>query len=163
MKARRFAEETEVPAEKTRAELDGLLSRAGATQRATYVDDATGTAAIGFSLAGRMMRLEVKIARTSAGDAPANRGGVSIEAWVRNRNAQAERSAWRRLLLVVKAKLELIADGGSTVEREFLADILLPDGRTVHQMLAAPLGEAYATGQLPTRLLGPWSGDPETR
>jgi hypothetical protein len=159
MKTRRYADETEVPAEKTRAELDGLLQRNGATQRATYIDDASGTAAIGFTLGGRMMRLEVKIARASSTDAPANRGGVTIEAWVRNRNAQAERSAWRRLLLVVKAKLELIADGGSTVEREFLADILLPDGRTVHQMLAAPLGEAYATGQIPTRLLGPWSGE----
>ena len=47
-----------------------------------------------------------------------------------------------------------IALGLSTVEREFLADVYLPDGRTVHQALQDGLSEMYKSGTLPP-LLGP--------
>lgn len=78
--------------------------------------------------------------------------------WLQKRAEQGARSAWRRLLLVVRAKLEIIADGGSTFEREFLADILLPDGRTVHKALAEQLERSYLDGGMP-KLLGPGSGE----
>jgi hypothetical protein len=157
MKApRRFAENTDVSAERSRSELDQLLGKFGATQRATYVDDDLGTAAVQFRMSGRMVRLEVKVARITS--APINRGGVSTADWIKARNEQLERSAWRRLVLVVKAKLELIADGGSTFDREFLADILLPDGRTVGKALTPTLDEAYSTGDMPRFLLGTGNG-----
>lgn len=69
----------------------------------------------------------------------------------------ANATTWRRLVLVVKAKLDLVADGGSTIEREFLADILLPDGRTVHQALGPQLADSYSNGHMPP-LLGPALG-----
>ncbi len=67
---------------------------------------------------------------------------------------QACRERWRQLVLLVKAKLEAIALGLSTVEREFLADVYLPDGRTVHQALQDGLVEMYKSGTLPP-MLGP--------
>lgn len=164
----RFAEGTEVPVEKTRAELEGLLARHGATQRATYVDDDQGRAVVQFRIAGRMVRLEVVCPTLESYEpatwdrqppAPRGSGRWTPEQrndWKRKQAEQGARSAWRRLLLVVRAKLEIIADGGSTFEREFLADILLPDGRTVHKALAEQLEQSYLDGGMP-KLLGPGS------
>ena len=39
------------------------------------------------------------------------------------------------LLLVIKAKLEAVASGISTIEKEFLADIVMPDGSTVNEWM----------------------------
>ena len=152
---RRFAEGTTVSTEKTRAELDRLLSQHGATQRATYVDDETGIARVQFSLAGRMVRLELSTAAPKL-ELPSGSWRWP-EAKKRDyrlkRQEQFAREAWRRLLLVVKAKLELVKDGVTTVEREFLADVLLPDGQTVHQALEKRIADAYDTGAMP-KLLG---------
>ncbi len=57
-----------------------------------------------------------------------------------------ERRRWRAQLLLIKAKLEMIATGETTVEREFLADMVLPDGGTVSTRIAASLAETYSTG-----------------
>jgi hypothetical protein len=76
---------------------------------------------------------------------------------VAEQRAQFERSAWRRLLLVVKAKLELVRDADSSIEREFLADILLPNGSTVHEELGPQLDDSYRTGSMPP-LLPPAGG-----
>lgn len=144
---RRFAESTTVSVDRTRAEIDTLLTRAGATQRGTFQDDDTGKALVQFRMANRVIRLE--LAAPKFGTAT-GRELKKLE--------QEERAAWRRLLLILKAKLELIADGDSTVEREFLADILLPDGRRVIEDLGPKLQTAYKTGRLPP-LLGPAKGE----
>ena len=46
---------------------------------------------------------------------------------------QACRQRWRALLLIIRAKLEAAEAGISTLETEFLANIVLPDGRTAGQ------------------------------
>ena len=130
----RYAKGTTVPVMKSRIELDELLTKHGATQRATFQDDEKGRAIVQFRLAERMIRL------TIARDPKAKRAD------------QAEREAWRRLLLVVKAKLEIVASGSSTVEREFLADVLLPSGETVHEKLRGQLKQSYADGKTPPLL-----------
>ena len=56
--------------------------------------------------------------------------------------------------MLVKAKLEYVALGLSTVEREFLADVFLPNGRTVHEELAAGIQQAYLDGASMPKLLG---------
>ena len=47
---------------------------------------------------------------------------------------QAERQAWRALLLVIKAKLEAVEAGITSIEQEFLPNMVLPEtppsGRT---------------------------------
>lgn len=65
---------------------------------------------------------------------------------------QACRSRWRALYLIVKAKLEAVEAGISTVEREFLYDIVLPDGRTAGEWIAPQIEMAYQTGQMPAML-----------
>jgi hypothetical protein len=171
MKQRRFAEGTEVPVDKTRAELEGLLVARGAAQIATAIDHAAGRAVMTFRLTERLIRLEIKIAHPSLPSPKAPDWGNMDECprgwntwsvprrqeWCAAQTAQYAREAWRRLLLVTKAKLELVADGAETVETAFLANVLLPDGRTVHEALAKQLDESYRTGDMP-KLLPPPSG-----
>ena len=54
---------------------------------------------------------------------------------------QEKRRRWRALLLVVKAKLEAVQSGISTLEREFFSDIVLPNGRTLSEAIIPMLGD----------------------
>ena len=65
---------------------------------------------------------------------------------------QACRSKWRSLFLIIKAKLEAVESGISTVEREFFYDIVLPDGKTVGEWMAPQLEAAYESGKMPPLL-----------
>jgi hypothetical protein len=68
---------------------------------------------------------------------------------------QACRTRWRALALVIKAKLEAVASGITTFESEFLAHIVLPDGRTVGGWIAPQLAVAYERGGMPPMLALP--------
>jgi len=65
---------------------------------------------------------------------------------------QQQRSRWRALLLVIKAKLEAIDIGILTLEDAFLAETMLPDRQTVAECMAPQIESAYRTGQMPPLL-----------
>ena len=69
------------------------------------------------------------------------------------------RRRWRSVVLVAKAKLELVASGGSTFEREFLADMLLANGETMAEAMLPRVLEMYETGNMPSLLLGAGGGN----
>jgi hypothetical protein len=54
---------------------------------------------------------------------------------------------------VIKAKLEAVAAGITTIEDEFLAHTVLPDGSTFGEWAKPQLEEAYRLGSMPTHLL----------
>ena len=56
------------------------------------------------------------------------------------------------MALVVKANLEAVEAGISTVEREFMPDVMLPDGRTVWQWVEPQVEQMYLTGKMPALL-----------
>lgn len=153
----RFAENTDVPVSKTKTELDLLLAKHGALQRGVYEE--TGRGVVMFTMAGRQIKLKIALPLPSAYLKPSKeptgwhkwKRERQLE-WARLQAEQAQRSAWRRLLLVTRAKLELVLDTGGNIEAEFLAHILLPDGRTVHEALEPQLAESYAEGRMPPLL-----------
>lgn len=57
----------------------------------------------------------------------------------KDEDQQIRRQRWRALLLVVKAKLEAIESGISTIEEDFLAWIMTPSGKTLGQLLGPQL------------------------
>ena len=59
---------------------------------------------------------------------------------------------------MIKAKLEAIHQGISSIEREFLADTIMPDGQTVAEWVEPQLAKAYESGQMP-KLLPDYSGE----
>lgn len=169
-----YAADTIVSVEKTRAELDTLLKKHGALQRVTAEDDVAGVALVGFTMAGRQIRLRIPLPSSEQWPSPSEASWQTKKkktparwsywtkeqraAWVKTQYDQACRSRWRGVLLIVKAKLEFIEYGLSTVEREFLADIALPNGKTVGDWLKPQLADAYAGGGMPP-LLGAARGD----
>lgn len=62
------------------------------------------------------------------------------------------RRLWRCLVLVIKSKLESVSTGIVTFEEEFLAHIVLPDGKTIGQAIAPQIESTYQTGKMPTLL-----------
>lgn len=150
-----FASNTSVSVEKSRAELDRVLAKAGASQRMMGSDDAEGVAYVVFTLDKRQVRLRVPMPRADEKRFQRDGRGRPLDASKRAAAyEQGCRTRWRQLLLLVKAKLEAITLGLSTVEREFLADLYLADGRTVHQAIEDGLADMYMTGAMPP-LLGP--------
>jgi hypothetical protein len=74
---------------------------------------------------------------------------------------QACRQRWRALLLIVKAKLEAVTAGISTVEREFLPDVVLPNGATVGEWVGPQIATVYARHEMPALLPGGSTHDDE--
>lgn len=162
-----FAENTSVSVERTKVELDKLLQKHGATQRAMGHDDENGRAVVVFSLGGRQIRMQIPLPKRQEFPPPAaaswqtklstprSWGTWSVarrKEWVDEQLEQRSRTRWRCMLLIVKAKLELIELKMSTVEREFLADIALPDGQTVGEWLKPGIEAAYLGGHMPPLL-----------
>ena len=132
MAARRFAEDTEVPAGRTQGEIKDRLRAAGAVRTAIF-EEPDGSS-VAFQMGDGMYRITVPIPKGK--DA-----------------AQEERRAWRLMNLLIKAKLEAIKEGATTVEREFMADRLLYNGRTVADVLGPELRIATEEGRMPTTLM----------
>ncbi len=151
MKPRAYAAGTTVPVEKTRADIERLLTKHGAAQLGIVTDAERGLAMVLFTLANRQIRMRVPLPRLDVVRASARHGSHDhhIVRW-----EQLSRERWRAVLLLVRAKLELVELGISTIEREFLADIALPDGQTVGEVLRPRLEEAYMTGRMPPMLPG---------
>jgi hypothetical protein len=130
----RYAQQTAVPIERSRAEIERLLMRAQA-QGFAYMTEGT-RAMIGFRYHDLGFKIHLplpdkdKFSRTPKGRRWRDADGPQI-AW-----EQACRSSWRALCLIVKAKLEAVALGITTVEKEFASDLVLGDGRTLHEHLS---------------------------
>lgn len=147
-----FAEHTTVPVEKTRAEIETLLRQAGATGIYGGWDDRAKIGQVVCRLKERMVRFQVVIPSVEDFQKTPEGRSRNLE-HAQKARAQEERRKWRALLLIIKAKLEMVQNGDSTLEREFLADTMLPDGSTVYERTAPAIAAAYETGQMP-KLLG---------
>jgi hypothetical protein len=153
----RYAAQTSVSAEKSRAEIERTLTRYGATAFA-YMTNGSHSV-IMFEMAGRRIRFLLPLPEESAFRlTPTRRTRTPTqrrEAW-----AQATRQRWRALALIIKAKLEAIEAGVSTLESEFLAQTMLPSGATVGEWLEPQLDAVYDSGRMPPLLLGAPESDP---
>lgn len=147
----RYAENTSVPADRSRAEIDRVLSRYGASgfgysweRREVAINpvpvygpktEQRDFAAIVFQFKARRVRLDVPMP-------------TAREAGTTERAERASRQRWRALLLVIKAKLEAVESGISTLEQEFLANIVTDSGRTIGEIVVPRFSEAVAAGRL---------------
>lgn len=147
-----FASETEVSVEKSRAELETILTRYGAN-RFGYMTEPS-RAIIGFTANNRTVRFTLPLPdrrderfwNTPAG----RRKRTETEAY--RAWEQACRTAWRALCLCVKAKLEACESGITSFEAEFLAHFVLPNGQTFGEHVIPQLPE-LSKGQMPKLLL----------
>ncbi len=130
---RRFAEDTRVTVASSRGEITGILTAHGCDRMAW------GTAPEGdtlqFTLGGRLFRFtigkptweEIRGRFVNQKDLAGRELAVDAE-W---------RRRWRAHVLLIKAKLEFIEGGDTTLEREFLPYAVLKNGQTVAELVAA--------------------------
>jgi hypothetical protein len=144
-----YAKGTVVSPERSKAEIESLLRKYGATEFGQAWSSA-GRAMIQFRAQDRLIRFE--LALPDASDPkfqPKHRTWARTVSDATSERHEAEvRRLWRALALVVKAKLEAVESGITTFEAEFLAHIVMPDGKTVSQHVAPAIAEAYATGKV---------------
>lgn len=153
-----YAHGTTVPVSRSRAELDELLKKHSASQRVFADDDEKGLEIVVFALAGRQYRLEVPLPKREAfliftkqiNGAPRRYQRTPED--VAKVHEQACRERWRAIVLLVKAKLETIAIGLSTVEQEFFANLQTYEGKSLYEVLRHRISANYETG---APLLGP--------
>lgn len=158
MTARKFAEGTTVPTEKSRHEIEQMITRHGADMFA-YMH-APGRAQIQFRFKQWHIRFglplpaqdDKQFARTP-GRGKQRTADQRYVAW----DAECRRR-WRSLALAVKAKLECVASGITTFEQEFLAHIVDPaTNKTVGDVIMPQLTASYegSNGSVPLLLEGP--------
>jgi hypothetical protein len=151
----KFAADTDVSVEKSRAEIERLIIRYGATSTAFM--NAPGRAMIMFEAKGRRIVFELPLPNIADDKLFLKDGRGSVRSPERRHDAweQVCRQKWRALALVIKAKLEAVESGITTFENEFLAHIMMPDGMTVSQHITPRIAAAYESGTMQPLLPGP--------
>lgn len=129
MPLRRYAEGTKVSVDTSRGELTGILAKHGVL-RMGWMGAPEGDELM-FELGGGQFRL--RMARPTLAEIRRDYPNAYDE------QAKLEgewRRRWRANVLLLKAKLEFITSGDTTLERELLPYRVLKDGRTIEQALA---------------------------
>ena len=73
------------------------------------------------------------------------RGSIRSEESFKRAKAQAERSAWRLIYLIVKARIECIEAGCETFEQAFLPYMLIPDtGKVLSEQVVPAIEQSYS-------------------
>lgn len=153
----RYAEQTSVSSEKSRAEIEATLRRYGAD--GFMYGWEMNRAVVAFQMEGRRVRFDLPMPDPAAPEfTETPTGKERSEAQAEKAWEQACRQRWRALALVIKAKLEAVDSGITEFEDEFLAHIALPDGQTVGRWIKPQLEQSYQSGAMPS-LLPPPGGD----
>ena len=123
-----YAADTSVPVDRSKQQIEQLLTQHGAegfhTGWHAATADTPGWDAISFQWKGRSITF--KLARPIPKAYSARNNQIQ---------EQKNRQRWRILFLVIKAKLEAVRAGVSIFEEEFMAFIVTPGGATVGEVL----------------------------
>lgn len=151
----RYAEGTSVSTERSRAEIETILRRYGATGFVSGYDE--DRAFIAFKMVQRHVKFLMRLPNPADKrfTETRHRGLRRSVADAQKAWEQSCRQQWRALALVIKAKLEAVAAGITVFDSEFMAHIVMPDGRTVAEHITPAIEQAYATGKTPPLLPSP--------
>lgn len=136
-----YASKTSVPIERSQAEIRKILSKYNASGFA--FGEQGERSIVMFEMEGRRIRFILPMPQVPSPNATL----ASVRTY-----EQLCRSRWRSLVLAIKAKLECVDSGIATLEEEFLAHIMLPNGQSVGQAMIPQIGSAYASGKMPPLL-----------
>lgn len=128
-----YAARSDVPVDRSQTEIRKILTELGADRFAFYSQPS-----------GDQIVFEIRDCYYRIAGPP-----LATEPKTKAQSEQAARSAWRALVLLVKAKKVAIDQGYTTVEREFMADTVMPDGTTLIEHREALVDFNYKQGGLP--------------
>lgn len=147
----RFAQSTTVSVEKSKGEIERILTRYGASEFASGWK--SGRAVMQFSMASRVIRFVLPLPereqfrRTPNGRRSRDDNATAL-AW-----EQGCRQRRRALLLTVKAKLESAESGIEEFDTAFMGQIVMPNGKTMAEIAVPQIEMAYKSGKMPLALL----------
>lgn len=148
-----YAQGTSVSIAKTKMDIERLLSRKKATDFVCGTPN--NTAVIAFRLQGRVIRIAFPMPDLTDPTFTTPTGRKLKETRVAKACEDESKRRWRALLLIVKAKLEAISSGISTVDAEFLANIVVnSEGETIADLAIPQIQRAYERGVNMPRMLG---------
>lgn len=152
-----YAKDTSVSVEKSRSEIESILSKYGANEfmYATKEDKAM----IQFKAEDRRIMFILNLPdRNSREFTNRTWGGKVRDEKMHPDDAyqkweQACRQKWRALALSIKARLVSVADGIDTFEEAFMSRIVMPDGKTISDHMTPLIDRAYTTGKFTPMML----------
>lgn len=148
-----YAKNTSVSVDKSKSEIESTLTRFGASAFAYATNN--NRAMIQFSAKGRRIMFVLELPDRNAAEFTNKMWGARIrsekcsdqEAY--KKWEMACRELWRGLALMIKAKLVGVSEGIASFEDEFMAHIVMPDGKTVGHHMRPRIEEAYKSGSVP--------------
>jgi hypothetical protein len=127
-----YAQNTSVPVERSRIEIERVLAKYGAT-RFGSMTEADGSAVVYFEHKGRQIQLPLPMPPKNDRRFP---DGI--------RREREQRRRWRVLLITVKAMIEAVESGIVTFDQAFLAHIVVPGtATTIGQQIVPRLDALY--------------------
>jgi hypothetical protein len=156
-----YAKDTTVSVARSKAEIENTVCKYGASGFISgWNDDA---AMIAFEMRGRRVKFILPLPskserRFTHRSKRRGRSSISVPRTPDDSAREWEkvcRQRFRALALAVKAKLEMVESGITTFEQEFLAHLVLPNGRTVGEATIPSLEAAMIDSKLPPLLPGP--------
>lgn len=154
-----YAKDTSVSVTASKNEIERILERYGAAQFLSGWD--AERAVIGFTMQNRQIKFILPMPdKADRRFTHHSRGPRTPESALKEWE-QASRQRWRALALVIKAKLEAVESGISVFEDEFMANIVMPGGKTVSDLVRPRIAYAYENPHesLPPLLPGPTDAD----
>jgi hypothetical protein len=151
----RYAQDTSVSVEKSRAEIEGTVNRYGATG---FISGWQGNKAmVAFEMRDRRIRFTLPLPdkNDKRFTHTPGKGQRRDDASAHREWEQGCRQAWRALALAIKAKLEAVEARISTFEEEFMANLVMANGLTLGEAFIPQLAQIISTSQMPPMLPGP--------
>lgn len=136
-----YALKSSVPVDRSQGEVRKILGKYGATGFA-YGEQGTTTIVM-FEMRKRRMKFVLPMPEQP---------GTNARQWEIKEYDQLCRTRWRCLVLAIKAKLECVESGITTLEQEFMAHIVLPNGETVGEVMTPQIQIAYEKKKMPALL-----------
>lgn len=155
-----YAKGTRVPVEKSRAEIRAMLDQAGATAyQDGWIAQPRYMAAIMFEAQGRRFRFVLDLPAPDDDSVKYVKHGTTSRrlrtpAEARAALEQQTRERWRALVLQIHGQLIAVYNGTKTLEEALFYEIVLPDRRTVGEVLKPQVHESYRTQTMPPLLPG---------
>ena len=146
-----YAASTNVSTDRSFSEIKNTIRRFGASGFG-YIEQGL-IVGIAFEVNGLQVRMTMTLPDRKLFEVSPT-GRWRSEATIEKEWEQACRQRWRTLANGIKAKLAMVDDGISTVEREFLANIVLPDGDTVADRIVPEIREIVRSGTIPSMMPG---------
>jgi hypothetical protein len=145
-----YAADTQVPIVQSKAEVERWLKAAGCSH--FFIGETDTSDAVGCRLSGRFIRFNVvrpdmKWAKAQVAKHPSRSFNE------KNAMEKEHRRRWRCLSLLIKAKLAAVTGEIRSFDEEFLADTMMPDGRSVYAHVTAGIAAAYESGKVDTPLM----------